>query len=255
MAEKFEKYAPFFTTLKGAADEANAARTKYKDLTKNSSEAIQGAINDSDNEDLVKFRAFRDQATAKIAEIQAKLDEATATANKIASTLVKTADASEVEAAKSAYLDARAAARKVSEAIKALLSDEEAFKAGVEHYGIVEVVGLGTNSTTTGASGIVRKRLATATVDGKPFADSNGKVTFTNLATHLKADGQALRDAAAKSANVESVRDIPAGASISFAIVVGDKTHQVTITTPEAEEDSSADVKTEDVKSEETPAE
>lgn len=237
MAEKFEMFGPLFEILKGAADKANGIAREYKASTGDAQKALDEVLTNSDDKTIAEWRTWNATVQAKIDELVEKQKQAAATTKAHAQTLVPRLSEDEVKGKRDAYLEARKGADLTKKNILALLgNDEAAFKAGVEKYGITEVIGLGGNSQTTGATGIVRKRLASATIDGEAHADSKGKASFTTLSTALKVDGSVIRDAAAKAANVESVKDIPNGTTVSFQVTAGDKTHTVTVTTPDNDE-------------------
>lgn len=232
-----EAFAPFWEVYKNVSSEANALNRTFTDASKNAGEVIDNLLTTSDDEKIVAWRKFDDEIAAKIEAFQKSRDEAKASVKSHAETLVPGVTEVDLDATKSQYLDKRKAANLTGKNILALLGNDEAlFKVGIEHYGITEVIGLSRNSQTTGATGIIRKRLASATIDGNDAADAKGKVSFTSLATALKVDGDVIREAAAKAANVESVKDIPNGTEVKFSVTSGDKTHAVTITTPSSDD-------------------
>lgn len=229
-------YDAIWQIFKNVADEANALQKQYTDATKGVDDAVESVLNESEDETITKWREWRKSLVEKIEAAKKSLEEGDAKTKEHAKSLVPAVAETDVDATKAAYLEKRKAADLTGKNLLALVGGDEAtFKAGLNKYGITEVIGLRRNSTTTGASDIVRKRIASATVDGEPFADSKGKVSFTTLQTKTGVDGSVLRDAAAKAAGVESVRDIPAGTTVEFTVTSGNKTHQVSITTPDAD--------------------
>lgn len=234
---KIETYAPFWEMYKTVASEANDLGTRHREASKSESGAIDGVLKESTDEKVVAWREFDAKISEKISELRAKQDEAKASATEHAKSLLPPAE--DTDSLKTEFLAKRKAANLTGKNILALLGDDEdLFNKGVEHYGIVEVIGLSTSAQSKGATGIVRKRIASATVDGETVADSNGKVSFTTLSQRLKVNGDDIRTAAAAAANVESVRDIPAGAEVSFTVNSGDKSHNVTVTFPADDEKS-----------------
>lgn len=237
LPEKAAPFTPFYGILKTVAEEANALRERYNAATKGASEAIDNALTTSEDATLVQWREFDAKIAAQIDAANKRREEAQATAKKHAATLVQTLDEKEVEALKTAYLEKRSAAHLTQQNILALLGkDEAAHKAAMDHFGIVQVVGLGGKSTTSGPTDIVRKRIASASVDGKVLGttkDGVTKVTLTDVSKELKIDASTLRDVYAAAAKVASVRDIPAGTSTTFTVTSGDKSHTVVITTPD----------------------
>lgn len=232
-----EAYAPFWEMYRTVADEANALSKTYKDATESATTVVDTLLTESNDETLVKWREFDAKIAEKIAALVKQREDAHESAKSHAATLAPAVAEVDLDKVKADYLLKRQAANLTGKNIKALLGNDEAlFKAGLEHYGITEVIGLSRNSATVGATGIIRKKIASATIDGADFADGNGKVSFTSLATKLKVEGSVIRDAASKSAGVDTVKDIPNGTTVSFTIVSGDKSHSVTITTPESDD-------------------
>lgn len=231
---KVKPYEGIFLTLKAQAEKANALSTTYQNATKGQAGILDNLLTSSEDEKIVQWRTWDSQIAAKIAELTAKQSEGKASVKAHAQTLVPSLTEIDLDATKSALLTERSVITQVSKALKALLGhDEVAYKAGIELYGITEIIGVSKSSITVGASGIIRKRIAGATIDGASAADEKGKVSFTTLATALDVKGEVIRDAAAKAGNVDSVKDLPNGTTVSFTIVSGDKTHTVTITTPD----------------------
>lgn len=237
MAEKFEAFDPFWKVFKVVTDEANALRDKYRALTAKKDDLLKVALESGTDEKVNRYAAFVEAEEAKVKAAQERIKEAKATITTYLSGENAEASKEQVEALKTEFLEKRKAAHLTGQNIKALLgNDEAAYKAGVEAYEVKDVGNLGGGQAKGGTGDIVRKRLASATIDGKPFADAKGKVTFTTIASHLKASGNDLRDLAAKAAGVENVRDIPNGTTVSFNVTEGDTTHTVTITTPDNDE-------------------
>lgn len=229
---QIEAYAPFWEVLKAKATEANKARSDYRAATEGVEEAIARFLNESDDAKVAEFRTYRDKVQEKIAALQAGLSEAESTMTKYASENVAQSDVN-ADALKEKYTSLRAVTNATEKNIALLLGGDEALlKAGMDHYGIEQVIGIGRTATSKGDTGIIRKRIASATIDGKDVKDSNGKTTLTILAQRLKIDGADLREAYAKAASVESVKDIPNGATHTFK--VGE--HTVSITTPESDD-------------------
>lgn len=232
-----EAFGPFWDVYKNVSTEANALQRTYSDASKGQADVIDNLLTESDDEKIAAWRKFDDEIAQKIAAFQKSREEARASVKAHAETLVPTVSEVDLDATKSQYLDKRKAANLTAKNILALLGNDEAlFKVGIEHYGITEVIGLGRGAQTTGATGIIRRRLESATVDGEDAADSKGKVSFTSLATRLKVDGDVIRNAAAKAANVETVKDIPNGSTVEFTVSAGDKTHKVSITLPSSDD-------------------
>lgn len=232
-----EAYAPFWEMYRTVADEANSLSKSYKAATESATTVVDTLLTESDDEDLAKWREFDAKIAEKINALVKQREDAHESAKKHAVTLAPAVADVDLDKVKADYLVKRQAANLTGKNIKALLGNDEAlFKAGLEHYGITEVIGLSRNSQTVGATGIIRKKIASATIDGENYADANGKVSFTSLATKMKVDGAVIRDAAAKSAGVDTVKDIPNGTTVSFTIVSGDKSHSVTVTTPESDD-------------------
>lgn len=231
----FKAFDPFWQVYKAVADEANELQAKYVNLTAKSGNVLKAALESGTDEKVQAYSKFVEAEEAKIKAAQDRLKEAKATITAYLTGASADASKEEVEALKTEFLAKRKAAHLTGQNILALLGGDEAtFKAGVDAYGVKDIGSIrGGGSTSTGE--IVRKRLATATVDGKPFADAKGKVSFTTLASHLKASGNDLRDLAAKAAGVDNVRDIPMGTTVEFDVTEGDVTHKVTITTPDNE--------------------
>jgi hypothetical protein len=229
---QIEAYAPFWDVLKAKAQEANAARSQYKAATEGVEEAVARFLNESEDPKVAEFRTYREKVQEKIAALTAGLSEAESTMTKYASENVASSDVN-ADSLKEKYTSLRAVVNATEKNIALLLGGDAALlKAGMAHYGIEQVIGIGRTATSTGDTGIIRKKISAATIDGADVKDSNGKVTFTILASRLKTDGADVREAAAKAAGVESVKDIPNGQTVTFNV----GKHTVTITTPESDD-------------------
>lgn len=237
MADFAKVHEAFWQAWKGVTDEANKIRDDYRARTAKRDDVLKVALESGTDEKVVAYKKFVDAEQAKIDAAQARQREAKATITAYLSADAKEGSKEENEALKTEFLEKRKAANLTKQNILALLGgDEAALKAGVDAYEIKDVGNLGGGQASASTGDIVRKRLASATVDGKPFADAKGKVSFTTLASHLKASGNDLRTLAATAGGVDNVRDIPNGTTVTFTVKGEDGDHTVTITTPDNED-------------------
>lgn len=223
----------FVQAIKALADEANEKRTAYLSATKKPDESWKAVVEaNPDNEDIAKFLAYEEKVDEQIKALQEKKREARATTlQKVTGEVSTTVSDEDAKALKDAFLEAKRMLKSTKENVLVLLGgDEETFKNLLSLAGVVEVNNLGGGQAKSSSGDIVRLRIASAFVDGEPIADSNGKVTFTTIASHLKVDADILRSEAAKAAGVSSARDLPKGKETEFTITKDDKTHTVVIT-------------------------
>lgn len=238
--EEFEdEYGAVARTLKKVTDDANADAKKKKELTSADSEQIDSLLNTSDDEEIAKWREWRTEHAKKIEEAEKKiaaaketLKEADAKAKAKAKSLVKgSVSEDDLKALQESYLLKRKKATALKTSLLVMAGDEEIVKRILQAYGIVDVISSASGATTSNAGEIVRKRLASSTVNGNPVADKNGKTSFTYLSQQTGVDGNDIRDAMAKAANVESVKDIDSGVTVDFTITHNDETLNFSVTT------------------------
>lgn len=223
---------PLADLLKGVTDDANADAKKRKTLLASAKGATDEILNESDDEKIVAYRASREKIAAQIKAAQEKIAEMDAQAKAYAETLVPQADEKELEDLRQSYLAKRAKVKTVGGSVLLLLgSDEVAFKRLKDAWGIEDVISSASGKTTSGETGIVRKRLSEATVNGEPIVDNKGKTSFTLLSSKTGIDGDVIRDAMAKAAGVENVKDIPSETEVSFTVHNEDKAFEFVVTT------------------------
>lgn len=223
---------PFIDVAKILADAANAARNAYNSATKKPDESWK-AVSEAhpDHPEVLRFNEYEAKVNEKIAALQAQKSEARKSTI-LAVTGETSTDVSEDEAKalRDEFIENRRKFRLTRDNILSLLNgDEEALNSAFTEAGIQDVGNLsgGTSKASTGE--IVRLRISDAWVDGEPVSDSNGKVSLTLLAQHLKVNAEDIRTAAAKAGNVDSVKDLPKGEDVEFTLTVGDETKTVVI--------------------------
>lgn len=235
-------FAPHVTVLaqalKAYAVSANEKATRIKAATSGEDEAVKAILNSADEPTIVRWRnaaaqweEVKRQNEAKIAEARAAAEEA---AKSLAAENAGGADFN-VEDATKEFLAERQNATLMRKTILALLgNDEAALQSLYEAEGITEVVSL-RGSTTKGAKGVLKPRLASASVDDKAVEPS----TFTMLAKTLGLPLDDVRKAAQNAAGVEDLRE-KAGETISFSVQVG-SAHKTVVIVPKAGGNKSAD--------------
>lgn len=227
---QFAEYDKLLSTLKAVTDDANADAKRRKSLLADAQGKVDEILNESDDEKMIAYRDRRDVLIAKRDEINAALDEMNAQAKEYAKGIVPEVSEETLKSLQDSFLAKR---QKVTALRKAVLvfMDEEEFNAACEAYGIVNVISSASGKTTSDATGIVRKRLSEATLNGEPVQDSKGKVSFTTLSNKTGIDGDLIRESMAKAAEVESVKDIPSDTTVDFSIEHDNKTFTFSITT------------------------
>lgn len=220
---------------KALADDLAKIAAERKSVTGGKDAAIQALLNESDDPVLVKWRKDRDELAEKQKKAQEQQDAWLAAAKKQAESLLPEVDESKVDALREAYLTTKKKVTSMDVTLETLLGSPEQVARAKKAYGIVDVTSSvrGNRTTSTGEE-IIRKRLASATIDGEQVADKKGKVTFTTLAADKRLagiSGDDLRNAAAKAHGVESVKDIPSETTVTFNVTVGNETREVSITT------------------------
>lgn len=228
-----EIYKPVFETLKSVVDNANNLAVRIRTATSGKDEALAVILNTSDDPTIVDYRAKAEKAKEAIAKINAQMDEITDAVKTHAQTLLPgVSDGFDAAKGREEFMSLRRDATNMKNTITLLLGGDEAkVKGAYDYYGISEVVGLTRNSAVSGPAG-KKPRISAALIDGKPFADSTGKVTFTLLASHLGADVNDLRTAYFKAAGTEDTKEI-AGKDISFNFAVKDTTKALVLTASE----------------------
>lgn len=228
-----EIYAPVFQTLKTVTEKANDLAVKVRTATSGKDEALAVILNTSDDATIVDYRAKAEKAKEAIAKINAQMAEITDAVKTHAQTLLPgVTDGFDAAKGREEFMSLRRDATNMRGTIALLLGGDEAkVKSAYDYFGISEVVGLTRNSTVNGPAG-KKPRISAATIDGQPFADSSGKVTFTLLASHLGADVNDLRTAYFKAAGTEDTKEI-AGKDISFNFTVKDSTKALVLTASE----------------------
>jgi len=137
--------------------------------------ALDAFLTTSEDEQVVKYRAFREQATA---QLKAAQEQITAYAQSNLTVPDTTQLAEE-----------RAKLVREIRAIVSLLKDE-----GIDPATLPKIDSAPRNSSPTGGS-VPRTRIASITVDGERLLGKDGKVTLTTLAAHLKVSGASVREA------------------------------------------------------------
>lgn len=231
-----DEFAPFdamFTVLKAVTDDANADANKKKSLLASAEGKVDEVLNTSDDAKIVAYREQRAKAADQIKAMQERLAEMDSQARKYAESQVPEVDEKTIENLKTSYLAKRQKATDLRKGLLALLgNDEAAFKRALEAYEIVSVISSASGKTSSDATGIVRKRLAEAKVNGESVTDAKGeKTSFTILSNKTGIDGDEIRDAMVKASDFESLKDIPSDTTVSFSLVKGNETYNFEITT------------------------
>lgn len=222
----------FVQALKVLAEGANAARDKYKAATAKADTSWKSVAEaNADNEDVKKFLAFEEKVNEQIAALQKKKGEArAATILAVTGETVTTVTPEEAKALKAEFLDYKRKYKATYDNTLIMVNgDSEALDKAITDAGIVQVNNLGGGSATAHGGEITRTRIASATVNG----EDQGKTTFTTLSQTTKVPADDLRIAAAKAANVDSVKDLPKGETFEFEVTnKKNETFAISITTP-----------------------
>lgn len=204
-----------------AVEAANKAAEDFKAITSGAEERIVSFLNTSEDEQVVKFREYRDKVTAQIEAAQKKLDDAEDNARKYAESQVATDDG-DPAAIKEQAMKSRREANEIAKALSVLVG-EEAFTEAAKEAGIPDLAGI-RGAGNKGATGIRRPRLERATVNGHPVADKDGKTSFGLIESYIgkaygKVDGNDLRSAAFQAAGTDDLSTVK-GEEISFTFTV-----------------------------------
>lgn len=208
--------------IKALIESANEKARKIKAATEDVDDSIDAFIADSELEQVAKFREWRDQAMAKIEEIQTALKDQTDNVREFARSQVADDLDFDVEALKSEYLDERRAITSQRKALEVLLSREVLDEA---LDGVEELIGLKGQSSGTGTP---KPRLNSVSVNGEPM----DKPTFSRVAAYLKSEFKSTMTAgeivseALKAAGTNDWRTLTG--EQTFNLTVGDSSVTVT---------------------------
>lgn len=174
--------APLLADYLATNERAHAARNVARSAGDGLNEVIADLINTSDDPRIVELRTTIEANKAKIAAAEAKVKEQEAALFSVGAELAPKPEVSQDDANK-AFADVKA---ELNVKAKAL----DGFFPGVlaEHLEAnnISIAGGLRTSKGAGATGIKRPRLASATVDGVPIVDKDGKTSFTLIAAALK---------------------------------------------------------------------
>lgn len=234
---------PMFLAYKEKADAANKIHASYVLATSGKDEAVSSFLTTSDDETVAKFRAYAEETERKIAEAKAALDENREKIRAYALTKVNVESDINPDQAQKDFLAARKDAHAAARALTMFLG-EETYNAGVEKFGITEVQSLKRGGKTTGATGVKRPRIESATVNGVAL----DKATFTEIAKATNVSLDDFRTAAFQAAGTEDIMSLAEGTEVSLTVTDKDaKSYAVTFV-PKArgtESDDSDDSDTE----------
>lgn len=243
-----EDAKPMFLMLKAKADAANAIHARYVLATSGKDEAVASFLATSDDEKVLKFREYESQIRAMIEKAKADLENAQEGMREYALANVNVDSDIDPDAESKKFLDARKEAFAATKALVTFVG-EDLYKEGIEKFAITEVQSLRKGGKTTGATGVKRPRIESATVNGETL----DKATFTEIAKRTNVSLDDFRTAAFKAADTEDIMSLPEGTVVSLSVTDKDgKSYDVTFT-PKSRgvETEGNDSETEDSDSEE----
>lgn len=237
-----EDAKPMFLMLKAKADAANAIHARYVLATSGKDEAIASFLTTSDDAKVVSFREYETQARARIEQIQADLERNREGMREYALANVNVETDVDPDAAQKDFLAARKEAFAATKALVTFVG-EDLYTEGIEKFGITEVQSLRKGGKTTGATGVKRPRIESATVNGEAL----DKATFTEIAKRTNVSLDDFRTAAFQAAGTDDIMSLPEGTTVTLSVTDKDgKSYDVTFTP------KSRGVETEDNDSEES---
>lgn len=232
---------PMFLMLKAKADAANAIHARYVLATSGKDEAVASFLATSDHPKAVEFREYESKIRAMVEKAKADLEEAQEGMRNFALENVNVDSDIDPDAESKKFLDARKEAFAATKALVTFVG-EDLYKEGIEKFGISEVQSLRKGGKTTGATGVKRPRLESATVNGETL----DKATFTEIAKRTNVSLDDFRTAAFAAANTDDIMSLPEGTVVTLSVTDKDgKSSDVTFTPKsrgtETDETESAD--------------
>lgn len=204
---------PMFLMFKEAADKANKIHANYVLATSGKDEAVASFLSTTEDEKVVKFKTYEAQVAEAIAKMTTELEAARETIRNYALENVQTDETIDPEVEQKNFLEARKDAHAKSKALIAFVG-EDLYNEGVEAYGITEVQSLRKGGKTTGATGVKRPRLSSASVNGTDV----DKPTFGNLAKATNVSLEDFRTIAFEAAGTDDVMSLPEGKVVTFTV-------------------------------------
>lgn len=233
---------PMFLAYKEKADAANKIHANYVLATSGKDEAVTSFLNTTDDQKVSEFREYEATMLAKIEEAKAALEKNREAIRVYALDKVNLDTDINPEEEQAKFLAARKDAHAASKALVMFLG-EELYNEGVEKFGITEVQSLRKGGKTTGATGVKRPRLESATVNGETL----DKATFTEIAKRVNLSLDDFRDAAFKAAGTDDIMSLPAGTVITLAVSdKDDNRFDVTFTPKSRGESEGTETETDD---------
>lgn len=214
---------PMFLMYKESADKANKIHANYVLATSGKDEAAASFLATSEDPKVIKFREYESQVSEAIAKMTADLEAAKESVKAYALENVQTDTDIDPKAAQDAFLEARKDAHAKAKALVAFVG-QDLYDQGVEQYGITEVQSLKRGGKTTGATGVRRPRVLSATVNGTEV----DKPTFGNLAKATNVSLDDFRTAAFAAAGTDNIMSLPEGTVVNFDVTDKDaKTYAI----------------------------
>lgn len=233
---------PMFLMLKAKADAANAIHARYVLATSGKDEAVASFLTTSDDPKVVAFREYETKARERMEQIKAELERNSEGMREYALASVNVETDVDPDAAQKDFLAARKEAFAATKALVTFVG-EDLYTQGIEKFGITEVQSLRKGGKTTGATGVKRPRIESATVNGEAL----DKATFTEIAKRTNVSLDDFRTAAFQAAGTDDIMSLPENTTVSLSVTDKDgKSYDVTFTP------KSRGVETEDSDSEES---
>lgn len=215
---------PMFLMYKEKADKANAIHARYVLATSGKDEAVASYLATSEDETVLKFRAYEEETLRKLEEAKAKLEENREAIRNYALQHVNVDSDIDPEAESKNFLAARKDAFGAHKALVQFLGEEKVSE-GIEKFGITEVQSLKRGGKTTGATGVKRPRIESATVNGTPL----DKATFTEIAKATNVSLDDFRTAAFAAAGTDDIMSLAEGTEVNVSVTDKDgKSYAVT---------------------------
>lgn len=204
---------PMFLMFKESADKANKIHANYVLATSGKDEAAASFLATSEDEKVVQFREYEAKVSEAIAKMTSDLESAKESVKAYALENVQTDTDIDPKAAQDAFLEARKDAHAKSKALIAFVG-QELYDQGVEQYGITEVQSLKRGGKTTGATGVKRPRVLSATVNGVDV----DKPTFGLIAKACNVSLDDFRTAAFAAAGTDNIMSLAEGTVVNLTV-------------------------------------
>lgn len=238
---------PMFLMLKAKADAANQIHARYVLATSGKDEAVASFLTTSEEPKVLEFREYESKARATIEKIQADLERNREGIREYALTQVNVETDIDPDAAQKDFLAARKEAFAATKALVTFVG-EDLYTQGIEKFGITEVQSLRKGGKTTGATGVKRPRIESATVNGETL----DKATFTEIAKRTNVSLDDFRTAAFQAAGTEDIMSLAEGTVVTLSVTDKDgKSYDVTFTPKSRGTEADTETESEDSDSEE----